>query len=53
MHPQINGKKFIVHGIMQVWNGSPSVRISIIGTKRILGVSEGNYYHNDIYNLPR
>ena len=28
----------MVHGRMAVWNGAPSVRISIIGSKRILGV---------------
>ena len=51
-HPQVNGSKFVVHGVMQVWNGAPSVRIWIIGTKRILGVSEGMYYLKGFDNYP-
>jgi hypothetical protein len=51
-HPLVNGPKFIVHGVMQVWNGMPSVRIWKIGTKRILGVSEGLDYREGFCNLP-
>ena len=51
-HPQVNGSKFVVHGVMQVWNGAPSVRIWKIGTKRILGVSEGTYYRDGFCNMP-
>ena len=37
---------------MNFWNGAPSVRIWGVGTKRILGVSEGKYYNAEYCNLP-
>lgn len=36
--PDIIGACFQVHGRLSIWNGSPSLRIWRIGTKRILGV---------------
>jgi hypothetical protein len=33
-------KSFRVHGRLSVYNGSPSCRIWIVGTKRILGIHE-------------
>jgi hypothetical protein len=38
--PHVVGTCFSVRGKMNYWNGSPSVRIWKVGTKRILGVSE-------------
>jgi hypothetical protein len=32
------GPSFVVHGRLKSWNGTPSLRISVLGTKRILGV---------------
>jgi len=52
-HPQINGPKFVIRGIMRIWNGNPSIRISKVGTRRILGVSEGNYYKEGYCNIPK
>lgn len=40
--PDIIGACFTVHGRLSIWNGTPSLRIWRIGTKRILGV------HNEI-----
>ncbi len=37
---------------MKFWNGTPSVRISKVGTKRILGISEGNYFREGYCNVP-
>jgi hypothetical protein len=34
------GKPFLVHGRLSVYNGNPSCRIWIVGTKRILGIRE-------------
>jgi hypothetical protein len=51
-HPQVNGPQFTIRGIMRLWNGMPSVRISKVGTNRILGVSEGNYALEGYSNLP-
>jgi hypothetical protein len=34
------GKSFRVHGRLSVYNGTPSCRIWIVGTNRILGVRE-------------
>jgi hypothetical protein len=39
--PDLVGPSFTVHGRLSIWNGSPSLRILRIGTKRILGVEEG------------
>ncbi len=52
-HPKLSGVCFPVHGRMNFWNGSPSVRIWRVGTKRILGVSEQRYYEPGVCNLPR
>jgi hypothetical protein len=37
-----------VHGQMQLWNGSPTVRISVIGAHRILGVVQPNQSFDDL-----
>ncbi len=52
-HPDVNGPKFTVHGVMSLWNGTPSVRIWKSGTKRILGVSEGRFSMEGYCNLPK
>jgi len=39
-HPDLVGRCRIVHGRLSVSNGTPSLRIWIVGTRRILGVSE-------------
>lgn len=38
--PGVAGKCFTVHGRLYVSNGTPSVRLLKIGTKRILGASD-------------
>jgi hypothetical protein len=37
---------------MSFANGAPSVRVWLVGTKHILGVSEGKYYDPRYCNLP-
>jgi hypothetical protein len=37
-NPELVGACFTIHGRLSPSNGTPSLRISIIGTKRILGV---------------
>jgi hypothetical protein len=32
------GSSFVVHGKLKSWNGAPTLRISVLGTNRILGV---------------
>lgn len=39
-HSDLVGRCRTVHGRLSVWNGTPSLRIWIVGTRRILGVSE-------------
>src|SRR5256885_9747185 len=36
--PDLNGKCFNVHGRLSVYNGTPSIRLWPIGSKRLLGV---------------
>jgi len=39
------GPSFKVHGRLSAWNGTPTLRIWIVGTKRILGVHEEGEVH--------
>jgi hypothetical protein len=36
--PDVTGKCFNVHGRLSVYNGTPSIRVWPMGTKRLLGV---------------
>ena len=38
--PDLAGVCFTVHGRLSYWNGAPATRISVVGTKRILGVPD-------------
>jgi len=38
---RVVGACFAVHGRLSNWNGNPTRRIWIVGTKRVLGVREG------------
>jgi hypothetical protein len=51
-HPDLSGACFAVRGGMSYWNGNPSVRIRKLGTKRMLGVSEGRFFVPGYVNLP-
>ena len=42
------GKCFNVHGRLSVYNGTPSIRLWPIGTKRLLGIIDPN----DVSNAP-
>ncbi len=39
--PQLAGQCFTVHGSVSVYRRAPTVRISIVGTKRVLGLKGG------------
>jgi len=51
-HPDLSGPCYKVKGKMFLSNGTPSVRIWLIGTKRILGISEGQFDNTDHANIP-
>jgi hypothetical protein len=51
-HPRLFGPCFRVRGRMNYYNGTPSVRIWIVGTNRIVGVSESRFVENGYSNLP-
>lgn len=51
-HPMLSGDCFKVTGRMFLSNGTPSIRIWPVGTKRILGISEGRFYLDDYGNVP-
>ena len=40
--PDLNGKCFNVHGRLSVYNGTPSIRLWPLGSKRLLGVLDPN-----------
>jgi hypothetical protein len=51
-HPMLSGQCYKVRGRMNLANGTPSVRIWPVGTKRILGVSEGRFHLEKYVNVP-
>ena len=52
-HPQVTGPCFKVRGRMAFYNGAPGVRIWPVGTKRILGISDGRFRLEGYDNVPR
>ena len=46
--PDLVGKCFNVHGRLSVYNGTPSIRLWPIGTKRLLGIIDPT----DVSNAP-
>ena len=46
--PDVVGKCFRVHGRLSVYNGTPSIRLSPSGSKRLLGIIDPN----DTSNAP-
>lgn len=42
--PRVIAACFLVHGRMSNWNGNPTRRIWITGTKRMLGVRDGTAF---------
>ncbi len=51
-HPQLSGACFEIRGRMAIYNGNPSLRIWPVGTRRLLGVLEGESMKG-YPNLPR
>lgn len=52
-HPQLSGSCFEIRGRMAPSNGTPSLRIWPVGTKRLLGVSESHSSGSENYNVPK
>ena len=52
-HPMLSGSCFKVKGRMSLYNGTPSIRIWPVGTKRLLGVSEGRFLSKGYDNIPK
>ena len=46
--PDVVGKCFSVHGRLSVYNGTPSIRLWPLGTRRLLGIIDPN----DVSNTP-
>jgi len=51
-HSQISGPCFQIRGRISVYNGAPALRICAIGSKRLLGISEGRFLLPDYENIP-
>jgi hypothetical protein len=51
-HPQLAGKCFRVHGRLSVFNGAPALRLTNLGTKRVLGISEQRFAIPGYRNVP-
>lgn len=51
-HPRLIDSCITVHGRMNYWNGTPSVRIWKVGTTRMLGVSDVRFEIDGYENLP-
>ncbi len=51
-HPKLVGSCFTVHGRLSAYNGTPSLRIWKIGTRRMLGVSEQRFAEPGYRNIP-
>lgn len=51
-HPQLIGKCFNVHGRLSTYNGNPAVRLWLIGTRRVLGVSDQRFSLPGYRNIP-
>lgn len=51
-HPDLAGACYPVRGRLSLYLGNPSRRIWIVGTDRLLGVSEGRFARADVANIP-
>ena len=51
-HPQLSGPCFQIRGRLSVYNGAPALRIWPIGSKRLLGISEGRFLLPNYENIP-
>jgi hypothetical protein len=51
-HPDVKPPCFKVHGRLSAWLGTPTFRIWVIGTNRILGVSDGRFRRPDYPQFP-
>jgi hypothetical protein len=51
-HPQLAAPCFQVRGRLSVYNGAPALRIWPIGSKRLLGISEGRFLLPNYQNIP-
>lgn len=49
-HARINAPRLTVHGRLTFYNGTPSWRIWVVGTKRLLGVRQSG---NEVPDVPK
>jgi hypothetical protein len=49
-HAEQTNQTFTVHGRLSFYNGTPSFRIWIVGTKRVLGVDQSS---NEVPSMPQ
>ena len=48
---KVVGPAFKVRGRLSAWNGNPTFRIWVVGTKRMLGIRQGTEMPNDLQAL--
>jgi hypothetical protein len=51
-HPQLSGPCFNLRGRLSYYNGTPSRRIWPMGSRRLLGISQGHFVLPGYANLP-
>ena len=51
-NPMVSGTPFVIHGRLSFYNGNPTLRLWQIGTRRLLGVSDGRFKKYGYANIP-
>lgn len=51
-NPMVSGKPFMIHGRLSFYTGNPALRLWHIGTRRLLGVSDGRFKKDGYANIP-
>lgn len=51
-HPRLISSCFKVRGRLSVYNGTPALRLSRVGTRRMLGISEQRFAQAGYRNVP-
>ena len=52
-HPAVTAPCFTLRGRLSMWNGNPTYRIWPVGTRRMLGISEGIFDKPGYSNIPQ
>jgi hypothetical protein len=51
-NPKLSGECFTIHGRLRSYNGNPTLRLWKTGTTRILGISQGEHYDPEYWDIP-